>query len=404
MYTHFSARSTAVLPRLQHRGFIFLAFVLPVFLAARPVSAQAVPEEAYGPYNVNSLPDGPGLIKPLAPPPPLDQRYRGPQPPDPLTAGAAPWTLTFWFHSSEPLEGAMLLAGFGNPAAADARFMGVENHRLGLWLGTTQNTAHLIAGAAPLDPGDWHFAAAVSDGQRVTLYADGRPSASSPLMQGTIAAEIHITPAPQASLASRLLPATQPSRPVLATTHFGGQVAALKIYREALRSDQIRAMFDARPDFSLPVYEEASPHWGVQTHGQAGMSEPQDASTLPRSKVPFQELVAQPITAVDLRDQMAGRNPWELRGGWRLTPAPQVRASGEEISRPGFDDKQWLVATVPGTVLTTMVDRGIYPDPDYGLNNMAIPESLAHQNYWYRVDFTVLRPRATAACGSPFWA
>ncbi|MFZ0746743.1 MAG: sugar-binding domain-containing protein, partial [Terracidiphilus sp.] len=38
-------------------------------------------------------------------------------------------------------------------------------------------------------------------------------------------------------------------------------------------------------------------------------------------------------------------------------------------------------------VLTTMIDRGIYPDPDYGLNNLAIPESLAHQNYWYRVEF-----------------
>jgi hypothetical protein len=34
-----------------------------------------------------------------------------------------------------------------------------------------------------------------------------------------------------------------------------------------------------------------------------------------------------------------------------------------------------------------MIDRGIYPDPDYGLNNLAIPESLAHQDYWYRVAF-----------------
>ena len=45
------------------------------------------------------------------------------------------------------------------------------------------------------------------------------------------------------------------------------------------------------------------------------------------------------------------------------------------------------MATVPGTVLTTMIDRGLYPDPEYGLNNLAIPESLAHQDYWYRVEF-----------------
>ena len=42
---------------------------------------------------------------------------------------------------------------------------------------------------------------------------------------------------------------------------------------------------------------------------------------------------------------------------------------------------------MPGTVLTTMIDRGVYPDPDYGLNNLAIPESLNKQDYWYRVEF-----------------
>jgi hypothetical protein len=381
MHTPFSARFSAVLPcrkwGLKHGAFVLLAFGLPVLLAAPAVSAQAIPQEAYGPYNVHSIPDGPRVIKPLAPPPLLDPRYRGPQPPDPLTAGSAPWTLAFWFHSSEPLEGTVLLAGLGDPGASDARFIGVENHRLGLWLGTAQNTAHLLTGSAPLGPGDWHFAVAVSDGRHITLYADGAGVASWPLMQGTIAAQIQIAPAPHSS------------RPTLVTTHFGGQVAALKIYREPLSDDQIKAMSDARPDFSLPVYEEASPHWGVQTHGQAGMSEPQDPSTLPRSKAPFQKPVAHPIPAAELRDQMTGDNPWELRGGWRLMPAPQVKATGEEISRPGFDHKGWLVATVPGTVLTTMVDRGLYPDPYYGLNNMAIPESLAHQDYWYRVDFTV---------------
>jgi len=67
--------------------------------------------------------------------------------------------------------------------------------------------------------------------------------------------------------------------------------------------------------------------------------------------------------------------------------APQVKATGEEISKAGFDDKNWQVATVPGTVLTTMIDRGLYPDPDYGLKQSGIPESLAHQDYWYRVEF-----------------
>jgi hypothetical protein len=388
MRPHSFALFTSMLQGLKHPAFAaFMILALTAIFAAQPLSGQAAPEAAYGPYNGVFLADGPGLIKPLASPPPLDPRYRGPRPPDPLTKGAATWTFAFWFQASEPLSGTTLLAGMGDPGATDARFIGIENGRLGLWLGTEQGTEQLLTGSESLPRADWHFAAAVSDGRQVTLYADGTRVAAWPLMQGEIAAEIHMAPAPQPSPASQVPTAAEPSQPRLPTTHFGGRIAALDIYREALSAAEVQAIFESRPDFSIPVYEKASPHWGVQTHGQAGTAEPQDPSTLPHSKAPFQKPVARPLSAADLHTQMLGDNPWKLRGGWRLSPAPQMEAMGDAISQPGFDDKHWLVATVPGTVLTTMVDRGIYPNPDYGLNNMAIPESLAHQDYWYRVEF-----------------
>ena len=310
---------TRWLSRLQFlkRLTFALLFVFPlVGLVAVPrVSGQSVPQSAYGPYNAIFLPDGLGLIKPLAPPPPLDPRYRSAQPPDPLTAGAAQWTLAFWFHSSEPLTGTMLLAGFGDPEGADARFIAVENGHLGLWLGTALGTAHLLMGDAPLDRSDWHFAAAVSDGERVTLYSDGAHLATWPLMQGTIAAQIQIAPQTQSALALRTLPSPQLSQPAL-TTHFGGRIAALKIYREPLSADQIKTIFDAPPDFNIPTYEEASPHWGVQVRGQAGMSEPQDPITLPLSKAPFEKPVARALHAADLHAELVGENPWITP--WRL--------------------------------------------------------------------------------------
>ena len=73
-----------------------------------------------------------------------------------------------------------------------------------------------------------------------------------------------------------------------------------------------------------------------------------------------------------------------------LAEAPKVAEAGSAIAQPGFrpDKPTWMAATVPGTVLTTMIDRGIYPDPYYGLNNLAIPESLNRQDYWYRSEFT----------------
>ena len=383
------SRSAGLRPRMSCTYLLFIALGLIALLTGAASSAQSIPDEAYGPYNVISIPAGPGVIKQLAPPPPLDAHDHGPEGPDPLTAGAAPWTLTFWFRSSDPLTGTVLLAGFGEPEAADARFIGVEHNHLGLWFGKAQNSPDLLTATATLDGAGWHFAAATCDGQHVTLYAEGGPLASWSLVQGTIAAQIQIAPAPQPSIPSRVLPAAQPLQPELTTQHFGGRIADFKIYREALSAEQIRAAFDARPDFSLPTWQEASPHWPVQIRGQAGMSEPQDPSTLPRSKAPFSKPVAQPLTAAELHDQLVGDNPWELRGGWRMVAAPQVKAAGQEISKPGFEAKDWLVAAVPGTALTTMVDRGLYPDPHYGLNNMAIPETLAHQDYWYHVEFRV---------------
>ncbi len=54
---------------------------------------------------------------------------------------------------------------------------------------------------------------------------------------------------------------------------------------------------------------------------------------------------------------------------------------------------------MPGTVLTTLVDRGVYPDPAVGLNNLSIPETLARQDYWYRTEFDT----PAEAAGRQMW-
>ncbi len=62
-------------------------------------------------------------------------------------------------------------------------------------------------------------------------------------------------------------------------------------------------------------------------------------------------------------------------------------------------DKGWLPAVVPGTVLTSLVKNGVYPEPLYGENDRLIPEKLAHDSYWYRATF----PIATRAPGRRDW-
>jgi mannosylglycoprotein endo-beta-mannosidase len=75
--------------------------------------------------------------------------------------------------------------------------------------------------------------------------------------------------------------------------------------------------------------------------------------------------------------------------GWQMQDSAKVTGAGETISTTKFEPQGWYKATVPGTVLTTLVDNGVYPEPLYGENMRAIPESLNKTSYWYRAAFTV---------------
>lgn len=80
-----------------------------------------------------------------------------------------------------------------------------------------------------------------------------------------------------------------------------------------------------------------------------------------------------------------------ISSGWQLQDTAKVSKAGEKISQPGFQSNGWYAATVPGTILTSLVNDKVYPEPLYGENNRPhkIPESLARTSYWYRTTFVV---------------
>lgn len=88
--------------------------------------------------------------------------------------------------------------------------------------------------------------------------------------------------------------------------------------------------------------------------------------------------------------QLMNAEPQVVKG-WTLQDAAKVSATGAQIAAAGFDPTDWYPATVPGTVLTTLVDNHVYPEPLYGENNRPeiIPESLARGSYWYRTAMTI---------------
>jgi len=109
------------------------------------------------------------------------------------------------------------------------------------------------------------------------------------------------------------------------------------------------------------------------TPSNYGLRRPQPSSTLPFSKaeIVWPERKAKLTPAPRLRP--LAENKWEINGGWELSD----------------DRTSWYDATVPGTVLTTLVQQGVYPDPYFGVNNLVIPDDLCRRDWWYRTEFSL---------------
>ncbi|MGI8772376.1 MAG: glycosyl hydrolase 2 galactose-binding domain-containing protein, partial [Acidobacteriaceae bacterium] len=224
------------------------------------------------------------------------------------------------------------------------------------------------------------------------LYADGREVASGRPTLGRVSPVLQIAPVPLLPAVLQHLLDEHVSEPpassrLFSGPHFSGKIAGFILERSVLTPAQIQQLTVTPPEPSLIDFEEGSKEWPLQTYGQAGYRDPQDPSTMPRSEAPFSQPAEKPLPPARTTLEPSGERVWTLNGGWWLAMAPKVTADGEQIARPDFNAKGWMPATVPGTVLTTLIDRGVYPDPDYGLNNLAIPESLNKQDYWYRAEF-----------------
>lgn len=118
-----------------------------------------------------------------------------------------------------------------------------------------------------------------------------------------------------------------------------------------------------------------------------GLREKQSPAELPRSRVPTVQPVARSKTPPHTVLQNTQPGEWIITGGWQLCDGNGVLASSQSLFDADFNSSHWYNATVPGTVLTTLVDQGVYPDPYYGLNNLSIPDSLCRTDWWYRAVF-----------------
>src|SRR5260221_5253438 len=85
------------------------------------------------------------------------------------------------------------------------------------------------------------------------------------------------------------------------------------------------------------------------------------------------------------------QSSYELNTGWKCSPIGNVKEPENLLSNPGFDINSWMPATVPGTVLTTLLNNKKIPDPFFGMNNEQIPDIYKtgpdYYTYWFIKDF-----------------
>jgi hypothetical protein len=322
--------------------------------ADRALDAPADPSLNLGPYNVTALEGGIGIARPLA------ARSA-------VSAGGAPWSMSGWVRWTRRQSGEMVVAAVGAGAPVGDGWRGIlvadGELRASIAPGVT------LRGSGDLQPGRWTAVAVTYDGAVARLYVDGIEGSAQRASTKPVNPRIELAP------------------PGIPGVHFGGSLALFTFMPFAQSAAQIQLLANAQPDFSLITFDPLGVGWPWQEHAWRGLQEPQDPWTLPHGNSPPSAAVASAAPTVSLALHAKGGAVSGVEN-WRLIAAPAIGATGEQLSQTQYQEKGWYPAVVPGTVLTTLIARGVYPDPDYGLNNLAIPDSLSRQDYWYRSVFS----------------
>lgn len=91
-------------------------------------------------------------------------------------------------------------------------------------------------------------------------------------------------------------------------------------------------------------------------------------------------------------------NKWLLDSGWVAKKASEVKDDGTTITSPNYQTDDWIEAVVPGTVLTTLLKKGLPPffgpgvDPYCGNESRLIPDISGKgcgdlYTYWFYTAF-----------------
>lgn len=76
-----------------------------------------------------------------------------------------------------------------------------------------------------------------------------------------------------------------------------------------------------------------------------------------------------------------------LNSGWMARRASEIKTDGNLLSSTPLETTGWIPAVSLGTVLTTLLENGLYPAPEFGMNNNLIPDIYEVGNDFYTFWF-----------------
>ncbi|MRN52699.1 beta-mannosidase [Paenibacillus monticola] len=76
----------------------------------------------------------------------------------------------------------------------------------------------------------------------------------------------------------------------------------------------------------------------------------------------------------------------QISAAWKLQHFPAGQMKPYELATPGFDDRFWITAKVPGDVHSTLIERNIIDHPYFGHNDIK-SRWIEDEEWWYRGQF-----------------
>ncbi|HYU52993.1 MAG TPA: beta galactosidase jelly roll domain-containing protein, partial [Gemmatimonadaceae bacterium] len=116
--------------------------------------------------------------------------------------------------------------------------------------------------------------------------------------------------------------------------------------------------------------------------------------------------IAASLFALGAASAVGAQEQLTLHAGWLIQSSAKVGTDGATISSPTYGPTDWYRATVPSTVVGSLVEDGVYRDPFFGMNFRELPgvtypiganfvhTAMAPQSpyavpWWYRTTFRV---------------